>query len=358
MSKSNVNLFEPVVLNGIQLNNRIVMAPMTRSRAIGAIPNELMATYYGQRATAGLTIVEGTAPSPNGLGYARTPGIFNKEQVDGWKKVTKAVHDEGGKIFAQLMHVGRIAHIANMPEGARTLAPSAVKPNVMMWTDALGMQPIETPAAMTLADIQNVIQEFVQGARNAINAGFDGVELHGANGYLLEQFLNPHSNTRTDQYGGSTEKRIRFVVELATAVAHAIGKGKTAVRISPYGTFNDMPAYDDTFRTYDLLTHELQKLDIVYLHVIDIAARASAEGLQLLKTIRKNFTNSLILNGGYDKERAVQALQMDGADLVSFGSKFIANPDLPYRLQNDIALSSPDVNTFYTPGAVGYTDYV
>jgi N-ethylmaleimide reductase len=340
------------------MNSRIVMAPMTRSRAIGAIPNELMATYYGQRATAGLTIVEGTAPSPNGLGYARTPGIFNKEQVDGWKKVTKAVHDKGGKIFAQLMHVGRIAHVANMPEGARILAPSAVKPNVMMWTDAQGMQPIETPTAMTLADIQHVIQEFEQGARNAIDAGFDGVELHGANGYLLEQFLNPHTNTRTDQYGGSTEKRIRFVVELTTAVAAAIGNGKTAVRVSPYGTFNDMPGYDDAFNTYDQLSHELQKLDIAYLHVVDIGARASAEGLQLLKTIRKNFINSLILNGGYDKARAIQALQMDGADLVSFGSKFIANPNLPYKLQNDIALSTPDVNTFYTPGPVGYTDYV
>jgi N-ethylmaleimide reductase len=350
-------LFEPLNFNGIEFTNSIVMAPMTRSRAIGTIPNNLMASYYAQRATAGLIITEGTAPTPTGLGYARTPGIFSPEQISGWKQITNVVHQKGGKIFIQLMHVGRIAHSANMPQGTRIIAPSAIASNGMMWTDSLGMQKEGIPAEMTLSDIQKTIEEFVQGAKNSIEAGFDGVELHGANGYLMEQFLNPHSNQRNDNYGASIENRSRFVLEVTKAVADAIGKEKVGLRISPYSTFNDMPVYNNIAETYSYLSNEISKLDILYLHLIDYAARASDEGIKLIKTIRNNFNNLLILNGGYTKERADRALNEDSADLISFGSSFLANPDLPYRFKNNIPLATPDSNTFYTAGEVGYTDY-
>jgi N-ethylmaleimide reductase len=333
------------------------MAPMTRSRAIGSIPNDLMALYYSQRATAGLIITEGTAPSRNGLGYARIPGIYSKDQVEGWRKVTTAVHENGGKIFVQLMHVGRVAHSANMPAGAEIIAPSAITANANIWTDSLGMQKMETPRAMTIEDIESTIEEFVRAAVNAIKAGFDGVELHAANGYLLEQFLNPNSNTREDEYGGSIENRSRFVLSLTHAVIDAIGKEKVGVRISPYGTFNDMQPYTKVPETYNYLIKELRKLGVFYVHLIDFAARATAEGLDLINSIRKHFNNILILNGGYDRERAEQALNRESADLISFGSKFIANPDLPYKLENDIPLTAPDANTFYTADATGYTDY-
>lgn len=356
-SKINKSLFESLSRQSVQLKNRIVMAPMTRSRAIQNIPNDLMALYYSQRATAGLIITEGTAPSPNGLGYARIPGIYNQSQIEGWKKVTTAVHQEGGKIFVQLMHVGRVAHSANLPAGAEIVAPSAVEAHANLWTDSLGMQNMETPRAMTDQDIENAIAEFARASENAVKAGFDGVELHAANGYLLEQFLNPHSNTRDDQYGGSVENRTRFVLSLTNAVIDAIGKEKVGVRISPYGAFNDMQPYTQIPETYTYLVKELQQLDVLYVHLIDFAARATEEGMNLVKSIRQNFDNLLILNGGYDKEKAEQALNNEEADLISFGSKFIANPDLPYRLENNIPLNIPDTKAFYTPDAKGYTDY-
>ncbi|RYZ81046.1 MAG: alkene reductase, partial [Moraxellaceae bacterium] len=256
----------------------------------------------------------------------------------------------------QLMHVGRIAHSANMPEGARILGPSAVAANSDMWTDTAGMQKTETPEAMTTQDIKTTITEFAEAAKRGIAAGFDGVELHGANGYLLEQFLNPHVNTRTDEYGGSMENRCRFVLEVTSAVAAAIGKDKTAIRLSPYSMFNDLPAYNEVAKTYTYLSAELQKAGILYLHLVDYAARASEEGLKLIETIRKNFTNPLILNAGYTKERAEKALEW-GADLISFGSPFIANPDLPIRMEQNLELAKPDPNTFYTADAIGYTDY-
>lgn len=351
-----INLFTPFE-GKINIPNKIVMAPMTRSRAIGNIPNQLIADYYAQRSTAGLIITEGTSPSPNGLGYARIPGIFSQEQVAGWKLTTNAVHAQGGKIFVQLMHTGRIGHEANMPAGAQLLAPSAVSANEAMWTDTAGMQTTSTPKAMSIEEIKTSIEEFAQAAANAIEAGFDGVELHGANGYLLEQFLNPGVNQRTDDFGGSIENRIRFVVEATKAVVERIGADKVGVRISPYNTFNAMPTYTETAATYEQLVKELNAPDIAYLHVVDYAARASEEGQALLKTIRSTFSNALILNAGYTKERATKALENQEADLISFGSSFIANPDLPHRFANDIALASPDPSTFYTPGEAGYTDY-
>jgi N-ethylmaleimide reductase len=356
-TKNAKSIFDPYHLNGFQLNNSMVMAPMTRSRAIGSMPNPLMSEYYRQRSSAGLIITEGTSPSRDGLGYARTPGIFSQEQITAWKDVTDAVHSGGGRIFIQLMHVGRIANSLNMPSGARILAPSAIAPDGTIWTDSQGMQPKGTPQEMTPKDIRNTINDFAKAAENAITAGFDGVELHGANGYLLEQFLSPHANKRNDEFGGSLENRARFVLDVAKAVAGAIGKEKTGMRISPYSTFNDMPLYNEIFETYSYLSKELSALGLVYLHVVDYAARTTTEGLELLKEVRKNFGQTLILNGGYTKAKADHAIAHEGADLVSFGSSFLANPDLPYRLKHDLELNVPDGNTFYTPDATGYTDY-
>ncbi|RYD59054.1 MAG: alkene reductase [Sphingobacteriales bacterium] len=348
-------LFEGINLNNIKLNIRIAMAPMTRSRAIGYVPNDLMVKYYQQRASAGLIITEGIAPSPNGLGYARIAGIYSQEQIDGWKKITDVVHAEGGKIFAQLMHVGRVAHPVNMPAGAKVLAPSAVAATGEIWTDAEGMQPYATPAEMNGEELQAAIQEFVNTSKNSIEAGFDGIELHGANGYLLEQFLNPHTNTRTDAYGGSVENRIRFVVEVTKRVAEAIGKERVGIRLSPYNQFNGMSLYDEVFETYDKLTKEIGKLDIAYIHLVDYAARQY--NADLIDIIRSNFSGTYILNAGYTLERANEVLEAGVADMVSFGSPFISNPDLPHRLQNNIALTQPDPSLFFTPGEQGYIDY-
>lgn len=356
-NKKDQKLFDPIRLNGIELANRIVMAPMTRARALDNIPNDIMAMYYSQRASAGLIITEANASSPNGLGYARMPGIFNKEQIGGWKNATEAVHKKGGKIFAQIMHVGRIAHSANMPKGSKIIAPSSITADVDIWTDSQGMQKTETPAEMTLAQINQTIEEFVGAAKNAIEAGFDGVEIHAANGYLVEQFLNPHSNKRTDNYGGIHANRCRFVLELTKAVGAAIDTKKLGIRISPFSTFNTMPHYDDIYNTYNYLTKELDKLNVLYLHLVDYAARSHNQGLDLIKTIRTNFGNFFILNGGYNKERVLSALETEGADLVSFASAFISNPDLPFKLANNFELAIPDTNTFYTPGEAGYTDY-
>jgi N-ethylmaleimide reductase len=351
------SLFEPIHFNGLQLNNSIVMAPMTRSRALDHTPNSLMAQYYAQRSGAGLIVTEGTAPSPDGLGYARTPGIYSAQQIAAWRDVTNAVHSKNGKIFIQLMHVGRIAHRANVHADGRSVAPSAIPAKGSIWTDTDGMQPYDHPAEMTMDEIRRTIEDFVQAAQNAMHAGFDGVELHGANGYLLEQFLNPNSNQRTDVYGGSVKNRTRFVIELAKAVASQIGSAKTGIRISPFNTFNDMPVYSEVRETYTYLSHEIAKLDLLYVHLMDFAARATPDGRELIRDIRKNFPNLLMLNGGYTKERAEKALIEDGADLISFGSTFLSNPDLPFRLENDLSLNQPDQQTFYTADAKGYIDY-
>ena len=352
-------LFTPIELGKIELKNRIVMAPMTRCRAIGNIPNDLMATYYQQRATAGLIVAEGTSPSPNGLGYARIPGIFSEPQIVGWKKVTSAVHSRGGKIFIQLMHTGRISHILNMSEGAEVIAPSAIKATGQMWTDAKGMQDYPTPKAMTAEDIVLTQAEYVKAAKNAIEAGFDGVELHGANGYLLEEFLSPISNVRTDKYDGSIENRCRFVIEVATAVADAIGKDKTGIRLSPYGVAGDMPNYTEIDATYDYLSKELNKIGIVYIHLVDHSAMgAPVVPIQIKELIRKNFNKTLILCGGYDKECAEADLASGLCDLIGFGRPFINNPDLVVRLKENFELSQNlKTELFYTADEKGYTDY-
>lgn len=351
-------LFSKFKLGALQLQNRLVMAPMTRNRAIDNVPNALMVRYYQQRGSAGLIVTEGTSPSPNGLGYPRIPGIFSEAQVEGWKPIAAAVHKGGAKIFVQLMHTGRVSHPLNLPAGARMLAPSAVAAAGEMYTDAEGMQPQPVPQAMSEADIRTTIGEYAQAARNAIKAGFDGVELHAANGYLLEQFIRPNSNQRRDSYGGLIENRARFVLEAAEAAINAIGKDKVGIRLSPYGTFNDMPLYDAMEADYIYLAQQLAARGLVYVHLVDHSSMgAPTVSASIKDAFRKHFHGALILSGGYDAERAESDLAGGRADLIAVGRPFLANPDLPVRWKTNVPLNAPDFNTFYTPGEKGYTDY-
>ena len=352
-------LFTPIKLGSIELKNRVVMAPMTRCRAIGNVPNELMADYYSQRASAGLIITEGTAPSPNGLGYARIPGCFSKEQVEGWKKVTTAVHHKSGHIFLQLMHTGRISHQLNLPDGAQIIAPSAVKASGQMWTDTMQLQDFPIPKQMNDDDLLLTLTEYVVSSQHAIAAGFDGVELHAANGYLLEQFLSPISNLRTDKYGGSIENRCRFVLEVVSSVAEAIGKDKTGIRLSPYGVASDMPHYPEIVETYTYLAEELNKLGIIYLHLVDHSSMGAPEvPVEIKGIIRTRFKNALILSGGYDRDNAEAEIENCQADLIAFGRPFINNPDLVKRMANHWPLSQNlQMDLFYSAEAKGYTDY-
>lgn len=346
-------------LGDMKLSNCVVMAPMTRCRAIGNIPNELMGSYYSQRSSAGLIITEGTAPSANGLGYARIPGIFDRKQTEGWKKTTDAEHILGGKIFLQLMHCGRISHPLNMPEGTVIIAPSAVKPAGQMWTDDKQLQDFPTPKEMSGNDIINTIDAFVLATKNAMMANFDGVELHGANGYLLEEFLSPISNIRTDKYGGSIENRCHFVLEVVAAVAAAIGKERTGIRLSPYGIASDMAHYPEIDATYDYLSKQLDAQKIAYLHLVDHSAMGAPKvPLAIKETIRNNFKNTLILCGGYDREKAEKDLESGLADLIAFGRPFINNPDLVARMKNNWPLSQDiKMDLFYTADEKGYVDY-
>ncbi len=353
------SLFAPTTLGPLPLRNRIVMAPMTRSRAIdGNTPNDLMAQYYGQRAGAGLIVTEGTSPSPNGTGYPRIPGIWSQAQVAGWRTVTGAVHARGGRIFVQLMHTGRVGHPLNLPAGAELLAPSAVAAEGEMYTDAKGLQPHPVPRAMTDAEVRAAIDEYVRASRNAIAAGFDGVELHGANGYLIEQFLSPQTNRRGDDWGGSVEKRQRFALEVATAVALAIGGERVGIRLSPYGVNAGMKPYPEIEETYTALVPKLASTGLVYVHVVDHSAMGAPTVPEELKlALRRAWSRTFILSGGFDRATAEAALKEGRGDLIAFGRPFLANPDLVTRLERRLPLNAPDVATFYTPGAKGYTDY-
>ncbi len=354
----NSTLFTPAQLGGLPLKNRIVMAPLTRSRAIGNLPNELMAQYYRLRAEAGLIITEGTSPSPNGLGYARIPGLFNAEQVQGWRRVTDDVHQAGGRIFVQLMHTGRVSHPANMPAGASVLAPSALAVPGEMWTDSDGMQPHPVPREMSEADIAHSIAEYAASAKLAIEAGFDGVELHAANVYLIDQFLNTASNQRHDRWGGSVENRIRFAVEVARATVAAIGAERVGMRISPYGVFNAQLPDAEMDEVYLRLIEELNALGLLYIHIVDHRAMGAPEVSPELKAkLRAAFNGQYILSGGYDVARADADLDAQRGDLVAFGRPFISNPDLVAKLKSEQQLVAPDFATFYTPGEKGYTDY-
>lgn len=351
-------LYSATTLGALRLQNHLVMAPLTRNRATDNLPSALMAEYYQQRASLGMIITEGTSPSPNGLGYPRIPGVFSAAQVAGWKPITAAVHAGGAKIFMQLMHTGRIGHALNLPAGGRVLAPSAIAAAGEMYTDSKGMQAHPVPEAMTAADIKTAIAEYATAAKNAVAAGFDGVELHAANGYLLEQFIRPSSNQRDDEYGGSIENRARFVLEVADAVIAAIGKDKVGMRLSPYGVFNDMPLYDGTHEDYCYLAEQLDQRGLVYIHLVDHSPMGAPEVPDSIKqAIRARFKRGLILSGGYDATRAESDLAAGKCDLVAVGRPVLANPDLLQRWKNHEELNAPDMSTFYTPGEKGYTDY-
>ena len=353
-------LFTPIKIGTLEVKNRVVMAPMTRCRAIDNLPNGLMIKYYEQRKKAGLIITEGTSPSPNGLGYARMPGIFSlQKQVEGWEKITSAVHEDGGKIFVQLMHTGRLSHPLNMPKGAQILAPSAIKASGQMWTDCKMLQDFPVPKEMTSEDIIHTKIEFVAASKNALDAGFDGVELDAANGCLLEQFLSPVSNIRSDSYGGNIENRCRFVIEVASAIAESIGKEKTGIRLSPYGVTSYMPNYSNVDATYQYLSEELNNLGIVYIHLVDHSSMGiPVLPLKLKKQIRNNFENTIIFSGDYNRERAEAEIQSGLGDLVAFGRPFINNPDLVERYKNNWHLSQDlKMDMFYSADEEGYSDY-
>lgn len=352
-------LFDPLVSSTLTLANRTVMAPMTRSRAVqGNAPDALMAEYYAQRASAGLIVTEGTSPSPNGLGYPRIPGLYDEAQVQGWKRVTEAVHAKGGRIFVQLMHTGRVTAGANLPAGAQAVSPTAERCPGEMYTDAHGMQPHDVPRAMSADDIATAVAEYARSASLAVAAGFDGIELHAANGYLIEQFLNANVNTRTDGYGGSIEARNRFALEVTRACVAAIGADRIGIRLSPYGVFNSTGAFAEVDAQYLALVKALSALRLRYLHVLDHSAMgAPPVPAELKKTLREAFDGWFVAAGGFDRTSAEAALRAGQCDLVAFGRPFLANPDLVARLQKDAPLNAPDMATFYTPGAKGYTDY-
>lgn len=353
------SLFAPLAMGPHALSNRLVMNPMTRCRADAAgVPTPIMAAYYGQRASAGLIITEGVAPAANGKGYARIPGLWSAEQVAAWKPVTGAVHAKGGKIFAQLMHTGRVSHKDNMAQGARIIAPSAVALAGQMYTDAGGMQDHPVPEAMSEADIAEAQESFVSASRNAVAAGFDGVELHAANGYLLEQFLSPQTNRRTDAWGGSVANRIRFVAEVARAVCGAIGGARVGIRISPYGLASGMVPYPGIEETYLTLLPQLAEAGLVYLHMADHAGLGNPAIPPAFKAaLRAAWPRSFLIGGSLDLESGRQAVAAGECDLIGLGRAFLANPDLVARLQGGAPLNAPDPDTFYTPGAKGYTDY-
>jgi N-ethylmaleimide reductase len=352
-------LFDSYSVRSLQLANRIVMAPMTRSRASTEhTPDALMGIYYGQRATAGLIVTEGTSPSPNGLGYPRIPGLYNPAQIHGWKPVTSTVHAKGGRIFVQLMHTGRVSHVANLPPGAEVLGPTAAACPGEMYTDGQGPQPHSVPRAMTESDIAQAVLEHSHAARCAIDAGFDGVELHGANGYLVEQFLNPLVNTRTDGYGGSIAARNRFAMEVARGIAATIGPERVGVRLSPYGVFNGTGAFPEVESQHIALVQALSTLGVLYVHLVDHSSMGAPQLPPDFKLrLRRAFDGVFILSGGFDKDSAEQALLEGRGDLIAFGRPFIANPDLVARLRAGAPLGVPDPATFYVAGAAGYTDY-
>ena len=352
-------LLEQFSARSLHLTNRMVMAPMTRNRATTRhTPDALMATYYGQRATAGLIVTEGTSPSPNGLGYPRIPGIFDIDQAEAWKATTAAVHAQGGTIFVQFMHCGRVAHVDNLPAGAEVLGPGADTCPGEVYTDTQGLQPYSAPRAMTESDLAHVVEEHAAAATLSRAAGFDGVALHGANGYLIEQFLNPLVNLRTDGYGGSIEGRNRLATEIARATVAAVGSDRVGMRISPYGVFNGTGAFPDVQAQYLELVGELSSLGLLYVHLVDHSAMGAPPVPADFKlALRARFNGLFILSGGFDRASAEQALLDKRGDLVAFGRPFLANPDLVARTRTDAALNVPDMATFYVPGAKGYTDY-
>ncbi len=349
---NNPDLFSPLTIGDVALNNRVIMAPLTRTRAgEGNVPHALNATYYRQRASAGLIISEATQVTPEGQGYLYTPGIHTDEQVAGWKLVTNAVHEEGGKIYMQLWHVGRISHPDLQPNNQLPVSASAIKPEGYART-LNGRMEFVTPRALETDEVTQVVQQYADGACRAKMAGFDGVEIHGANAYLIDQFLRDGSNQRTDRYGGSIENRTRFLREVTEAVVDVWGAGRVGVRLSPGRPSANMQDSDPAA----LFSHAaslLNEYGLSYLHLYE----TTDEAREITHLIRERFTAPLIVNGGYDKQRANQVIAQGIADAVAFGKLFISNPDLPKRLQLDAPLTEPNPKTFYGRDGVGYTDY-
>lgn len=345
-------LFESVKIGNIELKNRLGMAPMTRSRALpDGTPSDLATEYYGQRASVGLIISEGTQPSEDGQGYTNTPGLYTESHMEGWKKVTSKVHNEGGRIFVQLMHVGRVSHPDNTPHHRQAVAPSAIAPNTEIFT-AQGMKEIPTPRALSEVEIKGVINEFRLAARAAVEAGADGVEIHGANGYIIQQFLSENANQRQDAYGGTIENRSRFAIEVAKAVVDEIGPERTGIRLSPQGTLNGIEEGESSSEMYRYLISELDKLNLAYLHIMHFGNES------LLQDIRQLWSQALLVNrAGRTLDQLTIDLDNELADVITVGTWMIANPDFVERLKLDAPLNTPDRNTIYAGGAEGYTDY-
>jgi N-ethylmaleimide reductase len=350
-------LFEPYQLGAITLANRVVMAPLTRNRAVaGLVPGPLAIEYYSQRATAGLLITEASQISQQGQGYQDTPGIYSREQVAGWRKVTERVHAEGGRIFIQLWHVGRISHVSLQPNGGAPVAPSAIPARTKTFVGG-GFADVSPPRALELSEIPGIIDSYKQAAANAIEAGFDGVEVHGANGYLLDQFAKDGTNKRSDAYGGSIENRARPMLEATKSVADEIGADRTGIRISPVTPANDI-SDSNPQPLFDYIVDQLNALNLVYIHVIEGATGGPRDVAPFDYTsLRKRFKGAYMANNGYDLALASQMLDSGAADLIAFGKPFISNPDLVERLKSGAPLNEWDKNTFYGGGAKGYTDY-
>jgi N-ethylmaleimide reductase len=352
-------LLTPVKLGDYQLKNRVVMAPMTRDRADNAelAPTQLHAEYYAQRAGAGLIVTEGSQISRQGVGYINTPGIHSAAQVAGWKQVTDAVHARGGRIFLQLWHVGAVSH-PDFHGGALPVSASAFNPGAKVFTPSFEQKDTVPARELSTSEVQQVVQDFAQGAKNAIAAGFDGVEIHGANGYLVQQFLRDSSNHRTDQYGGSIENRARFLFEVVGAVVKAVGAGKTGIRLSPTNSYNNPPD-SDSQALYDYVIGKLNDYHLAYLHLRDAAGPVSGNNqvADVTGHYRKLYKGTLITNTGYDRDKGNQAVSSGRADLVAYGVPFISNPDLVERFASGAELAKADGATFYSPGPKGYTDY-
>lgn len=353
-----MNLFTPIQLGTYTLPNRIIMAPLTRCRAgEGNVPTSLIVDYYAQRASAGLIISEGSQVSQQGMGYPATPGIHSSEQIAGWKRVTDAVHQQGGRIFLQLWHVGRSSHSSFQPSGGLPVAPSAIAIDGDILTYE-GMKPYETPRALERHEISGIVEQFRQGAENSLTAGFDGVEIHGANGYLLDQFLRDGTNKRTDDYGGAIANRARLHLEVTEAVVGVWGSDRVGMRLSPSSTFNQM-SDSNPEATFGYLAEQLNRFNLAYLHLLEPSESDLRHGGHAVPTayFRPIYKGNLMANWDYDQAKANAAIASGSADLVSFGKAFIANPDLPERFKLNAPLNPPDPDTFYGGGEQGYTDY-